>query len=457
MRLSTAVTLALIALLVTPAVGAVAAVPSDSGFVSEPNPDVGSELDPVPAPAPDSALSPTVTERSPSTLSETGTADAMSSPRIQADTVASDREPLEPADPGQIIRLSVRDDGDVNWSIESRFLLVGEEDEETFQEHAQAVVSGQRGVGYDIQSFETALEAAEAETDRDMEIVDAGWDEPRTEPYEPVEGGGDDALFGTGNSENETVKVGIISYSLTWENFATVDDERVYFGDAFQSPQGTWFPSLTDDQRLVVESPPGYALETPTNLTWDGPHQFEDGELEIVFVRGPSTSTGAWLDWSVAGGLLIAIVGAVGGYALYRYAGGDGDGSPLERLPVVGGAESDGGAVADSRRSDTADDPTEAASVDAATREPDTQFQYEEDIDDDIDPELLADEERVHRLLKQNGGRMKQANIVTETGWSNAKVSQLLSQMDEDGEIEKLRIGRENLITLPDVDPTEID
>lgn len=45
---------------------------------------------------------------------------------------------------------------------------------------------------------------------------------------------------------------------------------------------------------------------------------------------------------------------------------------------------------------------------------------------------------------------MKQAAIVTETGWSNAKVSQLLSAMAEEGRVEKLRIGRENLISLPD-------
>ncbi len=76
---------------------------------------------------------------------------------------------------------------------------------------------------------------------------------------------------------------------------------------------------------------------------------------------------------------------------------------------------------------------------------------------EDVDPSLLSDEERVHRMLSDNGGRMKQATIVKETGWSNAKVSQLLSKMDDDEEIEKLRIGRENLITHPEVDPTEID
>ncbi|MFB6353760.1 MAG: helix-turn-helix transcriptional regulator, partial [Halobacteriales archaeon] len=64
--------------------------------------------------------------------------------------------------------------------------------------------------------------------------------------------------------------------------------------------------------------------------------------------------------------------------------------------------------------------------------------------------ELLSDEERVLRLLRERGGRMKQVDIVEETDWSNAKVSQLLSSMAEAGDVEKLRIGRENLISLPD-------
>ena len=61
------------------------------------------------------------------------------------------------------------------------------------------------------------------------------------------------------------------------------------------------------------------------------------------------------------------------------------------------------------------------------------------------------------RLLEANDGRMKQGTIVEETGWSNAKVSQLLSAMDEADDIEKLRIGRENLISLPGEGVGDID
>ncbi|MFC7176811.1 helix-turn-helix transcriptional regulator [Halosegnis marinus] len=76
--------------------------------------------------------------------------------------------------------------------------------------------------------------------------------------------------------------------------------------------------------------------------------------------------------------------------------------------------------------------------------------------DDEPDFDLLSDEERVEYLLERNGGRMKQATIVEETGWSNAKVSQLLSAMDEAGRVNKLRIGRENLISLPGEDVAEL-
>lgn len=63
-------------------------------------------------------------------------------------------------------------------------------------------------------------------------------------------------------------------------------------------------------------------------------------------------------------------------------------------------------------------------------------------------PALLTDEDRVRHLLDRHGGRMKQSMIVEETGWSKAKVSRLLSAMDDDDEIEKLSLGRENVISL---------
>ena len=82
--------------------------------------------------------------------------------------------------------------------------------------------------------------------------------------------------------------------------------------------------------------------------------------------------------------------------------------------------------------------------------------QQSEDSMPDIstDPALLSDEERVEQLLSRNGGRMRQASIVDKTGWSDAKVSQVLSMMAEENRVDKLRLGRENLISLPEESTT---
>jgi len=86
----------------------------------------------------------------------------------------------------------------------------------------------------------------------------------------------------------------------------------------------------------------------------------------------------------------------------------------------------------------------------AAAAEADSATASEPSVSDE---ELLTDEARVKKLLDENGGRMKQVNIVDETGWSKSKVSMLLSEMEDDGEISKLRVGRENIISLEGHEP----
>lgn len=68
--------------------------------------------------------------------------------------------------------------------------------------------------------------------------------------------------------------------------------------------------------------------------------------------------------------------------------------------------------------------------------------------------EFVTDRERVRQLLQENGGRMKQSNIVDSVDWSKAKVSRLLADLEEDDQITKLRLGRENLVCLPGHEPT---
>ncbi|WP_436348032.1 helix-turn-helix transcriptional regulator [Natronorubrum sp. FCH18a] len=386
-------------------------------------------------------------------------------------------DPPAAAGAKQVLRIEIDDNGDAHWSIESRFILPDDESVDEFRDYAEALSAGERDPNVDPRQFEHRASEAADRTDREMTIRDAGWDDSRVESVDDVDDVDGEAID---TEEGEEVRVGTITYSLTWTNFATVENDRLYVGDAFQTDSGVWL-SLNEMQRLVIEYPNDYALETPTQLDWDGSYQFSDHELEIVFVRSSGGSgagpAGGISNWLIGGVVGIVFVVAIGSYLLARRNQGIDVPSPLERLPnritelgpfgfltrtrsrtvardgpdeQGGAADTTGGTVVQSGADGpgAVDEPMDAAG---------TRLEYEETPDDEIDPELLSDEERVLRMLTQNGGRMKQASIVKETGWSNAKVSQLLSQMDEDGDIEKLRIGRENLITLPEVDPTELD
>jgi uncharacterized membrane protein len=68
--------------------------------------------------------------------------------------------------------------------------------------------------------------------------------------------------------------------------------------------------------------------------------------------------------------------------------------------------------------------------------------------------EFVTDRERVCELIRENGGRMKQSRIVDSVDWSKAKVSRLLAELEEEEEVTKLRLGRENLVCLPGHEPT---
>ena len=406
MRPSTALAVTLAVLLVASAVGAATAQPSAA-----------------------TAEGSFVTTGDDESLAVTGD-DSPATTMGSVDPTAALGAPLEPAEPAQVIRIQVGEDGEVVWTVESRYRL-GEGDHEAFEAYAESVTAGERDVGYDRETFERFAAIAAETTDREVEITDAGWDEPWIETDETGE---------------ETVDVGVVAYSATWTEFAVADGDRIEFGDALRTDDGTWLPSLRADQRLVIERPSAeYTFDrTPRGLqngalVWDGPYEFAPEEIDVSFeYTGGDDGNGATDDGDggepgegVLGSLLSPY--AVGLGLVILAALGAGSYYVTARRPP---AES---TVA------TANEDGEPTAAEPAP-EPDA-----------IDPELLSDEERVLRLLRDRGGRMKQGRIVEETGWSNAKVSQLLSKMDENDEIEKLRIGRENLITLPEVDPTEVE
>lgn len=81
------------------------------------------------------------------------------------------------------------------------------------------------------------------------------------------------------------------------------------------------------------------------------------------------------------------------------------------------------------------------------------------DIERRVDTVLelgLEPEAFVVRLLQENGGRLKQQDFCEYTAWSESTTSRLLKELEADGAIDRLRLGRENIIQLDD-DPVVDD
>jgi hypothetical protein len=347
--------------------------------------------------------------------------------------------------------VQLQPDGDARWSVSTTLDLSTANETAAFRTLADEFESGEAPT-LGLPAFERAAQQAATATGRDMEITAV---DRTAAPNATIENG-----------------TGRLTLQFTWTAFANVTDNRLVVGDAFETPGGTWLPGLDRGQHLVVRPPEGYgvydASKPPENgsVRWHGPTTFDSEPLSATFTGGDSDGGGDGSDGGTDGDgetdpgtedpgpqsivwLIVVTVLIGGAVAAYVFVRRDDDGA------VIPGGETEEPTpenVADSTGTDD-DRQTVGSAVDGDADEAGATGQTE----DGEETELLSDEERVERLLDRNGGRMKQATIVKETGWSNAKVSQLLSAMDDDGQIDKLRIGRENLISFPDEDVTDLD
>lgn len=304
--------------------------------------------------------------------------------------------------PTMTMRVSIQSDADAEWTVRLGYSL-GENDADAFDEFGRDYEDGRTGV-LPITVFEAAARQAENATGRSMQIENMERDSFR---------------------ENQT---GYLLLEFVWTNFSRIDGDQLFLGDVFQSEDGTWLPELGENQRLIIEFPDDYSVRSSSRplqadaFYVEGPVSFEPGEpsadLEQIETGSPpDTETPAEesIVPPIAGvGFFVVLTVAVS----YLY---------VRRNQTVGGSSDGESSVSEGS----------GMAVDEASAE-------------ETPERLLSDEERVLRLLQENDGRMKQVDIVNETNWSNAKVSQLLSEMDSEEKIDKLRIGRENLISLPD-------
>jgi hypothetical protein len=344
------------------------------------------------------------------------------------------------------------------WTVTVAYTLETADERTAFERYADAYRAGETDAGPTADLFRNVAREASAATDRRMRVGNVS----RTSRI-------DDG-------------VGAVTLRFRWSAMLVrTDEQTLQLDDAVLLPGNrTWIGSLEPGQTLVLRTPDGYgvvesdapAFELRNNsVVIEGPARVE-GSLSITYRATDTGGDGGDVPWALVAGAVV-VGSVVVGAALYlRRRPGSGP-TPTSNggRPAAGTGEPDrpGGADAgtgtDAEPAAEAGEPPDDTGADAGdgtAGAPETGAgagpvggddgdgdEGESEDDDEVDVELLSDEERVERLLRANGGRMKQASIVEETGWSDAKVSQLLSSMADEDRIDKLRLGRENLISLP--------
>lgn len=292
-----------------------------------------------------------------------------------------------------VTRVSVAADGDAEWTVTVRTRLHDESDAQayrTFQERVRENRS--RYLGPFQERLSGVVATAADGTGRPMTAEN----------------------FSISTRVQQVPRQwGVVEYTFTWTAFARSEGDALVVGDVFD---GGLFIARNDT--FVVTGPSSHevAQVTPSpetreggTVSWLGPREFTDGRPRVRYEQ----SSGAEETGTDQGG----------------------DGFERGTLPfVVGGLALAAilvGVVLYSRGRKGAGAAAEEQT--APLSEP-----------------IQTDGDRVVQLLEDGGGQVKQSAIAEQFDWSASKTSRVVSGLVDDGRVEKLRIGRENVVSLPD-------
>ena len=319
------------------------------------------------------------------------------------------------------LNVALQQDGDATWEVVYRIRLETENDTEAFEQLRR-----------DIQNDSTPY------TDRFGDRM------RRIASNAENATGREMAVRNVTVDTRSQVDYGFLVYRFEWSDFAAVDGDTLRAGDAIDQFY------LDAETTLEMRWPDGYTADSVTpaatetgddEVIWRGELDFDPGEPRVVAV--PQGETPAPPDGTTApatggnggdgGGSLALVVGlvvlavTVGGWWYTQRDDSDGDGGSPTGEPAAASSPDDETAASES----SGDEPTEPT-------EPPT--------------ELLSNEEKVLRLVEDNGGRMKQKHVAEELDWTAAKTSQVVGDLRDADKLASFRLGRENVLTLPEVD-----
>lgn len=323
-------------------------------------------------------------------------------PIADVGTFEADTETFEDVDADETrLDVSLQSDGTAEWTVSFWMRLDDDESRDAFESLRDDVDENPDAYTESFaERIETTVGTASDATDREMSA---------------------DGFAVETDRQSLGPEYGIVTYSFDWQGFAAVDGDELRAGDAIEGIH------LDDGTRLTIDWPDEYELVSASPepddqrdrvVVWYGSEtDFVSGEPRVV-VSTSGTGLGAT---AVGVGILAAAVIGAGVAWWYRRRGSPPAPSTDDSDPAGGAAE----------RRDTR---TRTDTASPADRRDD----------------LLSNEEQVLLVLEEHDGRVKQQTVVDELEWSNAKTSKVVSELREEGKLESFRLGRENVLSLPD-------
>jgi uncharacterized membrane protein len=195
-----------------------------------------------------------------------------------------------------------------------------------------------------------------------------------------------------------TGKYGVVHYTFTWTDFAKID-ENINVGDVFVG--GLY---LSNDNTLIIQYPHDFTVEevipqpdqNRDELIWYGIRSFSVGEPQIILAK-------PLFSWTKVAIVIIIVLSIVAGTFLIKRKK-EGEGKNPQDIPETN---------------------VEIPEI-----------------------EMMDLEERILKLLKENGGALYQSEIGRQLDLPKSTVSSALNQLHDKNLIRKIKKGRENLIRV---------
>ena len=205
--------------------------------------------------------------------------------------------------------------------------------------------------------------------------------------------------------ETSTKKV---EYQFLWINFSQKIDNKLVIGDVFKL--SNFFDRLYGDGSLYLTYPAEYELQEVSPecdeqyaslhmIRWISASSFQEGDPNIVLVPASQQKKG-WSENPVVYVIIGAVIAALSFFAYFKKV----------RF----------------RR----------------------KYEKEREGEYTISRQPETDEEKILRLLRMAGGRMAQRSLVEQSGFSKAKISQILATLEGKGVISRVKKGRSKIVIL---------